>query len=140
MNLANLITSSCIMGIQFIWMIIVTCCFCKMRETQCNKVHAVIYSSLFLAMATAMVVMTSIEFAGLKSRSDSLLDWSKYADCVDSYMQINDYQVGQINEARGAGVAMLVFSLFIFLIHTIGFIFHIRQGCKCRGHQCCCCC
>ena len=129
MNLANLIVSSCIMGVQFIWMIIASVCFCKMRKTICFKAHAVIYSSMFLAMATAMVVLASIELAGLKTRSDSLLDWSQYADCVDSYMQINDYQVGQINEARGAGVAMLVFTLLIFLIHAAGFIFHIQQGC-----------
>ena len=140
MNFANLIVSSCIMGVQFIWMILASCCFCRYRKTDCNKVHAVFYSSYFLAMAIAMVVLSSIELAGLKSRSDPLIDWSNYADCVDSYMQINDYQAGQISEAHSAGVAMLVLSLIILLIHTHGFILHIKQCCKRYSRQCCCCC
>ena len=93
MNLANLIVSSCILGIEFIWMIIATCCFCTMREQVCGKVHTVFYSSFFLAFSIAILVMSSIELAGLKDRSDALLEWSAYADCVDTYMQINGYQV-----------------------------------------------
>ena len=91
LNIVNLIIVSCFLGIQFIWMIFVTVCFCKMRDSMCNRIHNVVYSGWVFAMAIVAVVMTSVQFAGMHDRAGSLRKWSHYADCVDPYMQINDY-------------------------------------------------
>ena len=139
LNTAILIIASCFCGIQFIWMIISTICFLRMRQHICNKLHAIVYSSFFLAMAIAMFTLVSIlKWGGLQSRFLPLLEWSEYSDCVDSYMQINDYQVNRIDEVNNSGLVMWILSLLILLIHFFSVIHSIKTACK--GKRCCCCC
>ena len=92
LNMAVLIVASCYLGVQFIWLTIGTCLFCKKRESACHKCHAIVMSISFFAMGISIVVMTSILLAGINSRVVPLSNWHAYAECVDEYMQINDYQ------------------------------------------------
>ena len=55
-------------------------------------------NAFFLFFSTSIVVMTAITLAGLNSRLTPLKEWHNYGDCVDEYMQINDYQVDIIDE------------------------------------------
>lgn len=144
LNMANYICAACYLGIELIWMIIATCCYCKNRDSLCQKMHAIIYSSFFMAFATANLIMLSITFSQLNQRNLSLNDWSGYAECVDTYMQVTDYQVDQIGRAHTAAVVNIVLSCLIFLIHYIGLHHNTKIGCRskhcCGGCQCCPCC
>ena len=72
-------------------MIVNSVLFCCCREKLCYRVHGIIYNGIFLMMAIAMVIMIAINYSHLNEKFGSLRDWSDYKDCVDEYMQINDY-------------------------------------------------
>ena len=95
-------------------------------------------NGFFLFFATSIVVMTAITLAGFNSRLISLKEWHNYGDCVDEYMQINDYQVELIDTNQNKAVTNLVIACFIFCIHAFGLLQSMKAcGCKCKCCPCC---
>ena len=87
--MAIIITSVSIAVVQLVWMIIFTTCYCKKREEGCTEICGIVTSAFFFFMALGIVIMVGINFGGINGTSASLKEWSKYSDCVDSYMQID---------------------------------------------------
>ena len=88
---------------------------------ECCKVHAVIYESIYLLLALAMVVFACINYSNIDAKATSLLDWSEYADCVDAYMQINSYEVSKIEKVNKFATAQVWLSFLITFIHFFDF-------------------
>ena len=64
-------------------------------------------------MSIAMLVMISINYSRINPKFKSLKEWADYSDCVDSYMQINDYQKSQFDKVFSGSITQLVVIVLI---------------------------
>lgn len=64
LNEATWIITVAVFGVQLIYMVVNTVVFCCTRreETLCYKVHTIIYSSIFLVLATLVLIFVSLNF------------------------------------------------------------------------------
>ena len=139
-NMAILIMASCYFGIQFIWMICATCCFMKKRDKPVHEFNGIFMNSIFLVFALSVLICSSIVLGGFNSRVYPLKEWHDYADCVDEYMQINDYQVTQLDDNSSRACTMVVLSSGILLIHIFSLIQSLKSSGCCKNCKCCPCC
>lgn len=72
-------------------------------------------------MAVGMLSVESILFAYQIGKYNALLDWAEFSPCVDSYMQVSDYQVSDLKYQRGLAIGMFVFTLVIMIVSLFNF-------------------
>ena len=94
LNMTVWILSASFAGCAFIYMLIN--CWCHVRvykgstgccaEKTCYRANMIIYSSLLFLIAILILVMESINYNNQTGKSNSIISWSEYSSCVDTYM------------------------------------------------------
>ena len=82
--------------IQLVYMIFNTACIfstsCReSKSNYCFRINSIFHSLLFLVLSGAALSLSALNYQRLKPRYETLRAWVTFSDCVDSYMQINDY-------------------------------------------------
>jgi len=123
LNRALWIVAFSFMGVHLIYMIINTICFCKTnyRTGGCFRCNNIVYSSIFLALSCSFWIMTLINFIRIATKVQKLNAWAEFSPCVDTYLQISDYQKDELESVGASAIGQLVLSCFIFIVCLVNF-------------------
>ena len=84
----------------------------------------------YTALGITFFVLSLVNISQFAKKVNALRNWVDYEPCVDSYMQITDYQISEIEKAGAFAGVVLAMACIIFVIVMINFI----------GNCCLCCC
>ena len=115
--MASWITAIIFCFTMLVFSCIQSCLFTKpqFREASCFRIFSLVTSSFAALMAVAMITTCSYNSSFIDGRVNAFKGWSEYSDCVDSYMQVNSYQVGEVEKAKSGITAQLALSVFVLV-------------------------
>ena len=89
--------------------------------------------SFYMVLAIIFFALSLVNITQFAKKLNAMHSWIDFAPCIDSYMQITEFQISETEKASELAAFVLAMACIIFVIGSInlvGNIFFLCKTCK----------